>query len=198
MYFSVVALLLFALAPLGFKMAEAYYVATQWEQRAVAIDNAAIVLGKADRLLFRKLQTLNAAVRAADLFHHPVHFSPWPWTKAGDPAIEAKLIALRQANYVAVSVLWTANKVAALTSPSLNDETRGHVVKIRGRNEKPPIHQSRCPVCGLAIYWEVDGEATRTFTLDVPSDFSVPGVRLRIVGDSVLSLSDWDYELERL
>lgn len=145
---TVLWLLPLAVAPLG--MAQLWREALAEEQRQIAADNAAIVLGQTVRGALRALRRAEDALEALDRGHHALHAcaAVKPTCRAADLAVERTIVLLHRAAERAFrAAVVGASAAAALelrAAPSSQIE--------------PPsvaLASASCRLCRLPVHWRV-------------------------------------------
>ena len=171
-----------------------------WERRQIALDNAAITLGRGEREIFRQLRQTNQTVAGLELEHHSVHQCARTLTPAAgacglaDEAIEEAIREVHQSAYENASRQWAAKLHDALTEAAKLSPGNISVT----RRETVPIQEVRCSMCGQAVAWEVEPGALplkaklRQTAIDGPE----LAVGLWTTGDSLRAGAVWDYRLE--
>jgi len=166
------------------------------EQAQIAVDNAAIVLGRGDRALLNELVGVNRKLRALEVEHHVAHHCaqiPSP-AKAGceatDRALELTLRALRLAAYERAQLAWRESEFKAFAEA----KRLKNRISIDERSIRPPLRSIRCAECQLDIFWELEEPKRRGFLLRThgPSpQFS----RVVWEGTDLRSGKKWNYRL---
>src|SRR5688500_15327370 len=108
-----ISLLILVSLPLLFSPLLTYRIydkALSWERTQIAVDNAAIVIGKKDKELFNYLIASNRILHALEMAHHPLHFcARVPLTTAfcisEDLVLEAQITAMHHSVYLIANTL---------------------------------------------------------------------------------------------
>jgi hypothetical protein len=129
------------------------------ERGLIALDNAAILLGRSAREVWKGLVRFNAWAEKAELAHHVAHVcarapiagSP---CRAADQAWEAALASAHRLAGARAHLGWTQGRRDALIA------ARKLGVEVTAdRAPTPPIRSKRCSVCGLLTRWDIVGPA---------------------------------------
>jgi hypothetical protein len=124
----------------------------EYEKRTIALDNAAIRLGRRDRNLFRMVDSAATKIRALETTHHALHACarvPSPSyfkCRAADLAIERTIAGLIDALRASVTAAWRFNSARTREELWRGDWRRPEIT----RETIAPVRFERCPVCGLA------------------------------------------------
>lgn len=190
--FYLIALLPVLTAPLlTYRIAQGAY---EWQRRQIAIDNAAILLGTADREIARALQSGNAAQQAIEVAHHEAHacaHSPAanPGCLAADEALELKISLSHREMQLRASSSWGVNGLRAAAYLS------SHRVTNRiDRAASVPIDSVTCPICGLEVYWEKKDAFRTVFLSDGQPKL---GANVTVDGSTLVFGGEWNYQLDR-
>lgn len=173
-----------------------FYEAFRAERRQIAVDNAAIVIGRRDRELFRFLSASNRLLRGMEVAHHALHACARTPQGAAvcmdkDVAIELQIELVLRTTYETASVWWKSAAIAAESSARRLDEEVSLI-----RPASPPLRKYVCPICGRAVQWEVESgnRAIQTIVRDrFDGRFAA---RVRPYGISLRDGATWDYLLE--
>jgi hypothetical protein len=162
------------------------------ERAQIAVDNAGIVLGSADRQLFNRLVAANRMVRVLEAAHHPLHLcARVPQSAAAcldkDLALELELRSLQSSITEAARVAWVASLQRALSRIRLEGSR-----PLPPRRPSFPVREVLCPVCQMKAGWEVAQPAVHS-TLGAHASLPT-GVGVRLVGRS-LATGNWNYRL---
>jgi hypothetical protein len=170
-----------------------YGQAYRVEYRQIALDNAAIGLGRGQRAAFRYLAETNRKLRALEAVHHPAHAcarlpQPTPACLAADRSAELAIRTLRNEAYAAAQIRWASARGQARTELG-----RWQVEATVHSPVRIPVAPVRCPLCGLDVFWERESDR-------ISSDLVSPGapwlgVRVALWGRSLTRLPLPDYEL---
>ncbi len=162
---------------------ELYALESDW----IALDNAAIELGRSARAVWNGLQKANAEIRRLETRHHLVHAcARVPATaiqcRTADLAAEGEL-ALRHARAgVAAATAWRVGaERARVQAPTA----------LFSRLPLPPLQSVRCSVCGLPSEWEIGVPRLESVQL-----LRGMALRVRWVGRSLRGGGQWDYAIE--
>lgn len=171
-----------------------------WERRQVAVDNAAIILGRSDRKSFTDLSRLNRTIEAMEVEHHLLHACARSNTPAApecalaDAQLERVMENLHRVGGEMARAQWRLGQVRA------SAETRqfGVTMDVPDRPAEIPIGERKCAACALSLYWE-RSESRRAlhYAVRARGDDSPPvttGVEL--TGRSLRDGRDWEYRLE--
>jgi len=165
------------------------------ERKQIAVDNAAITLGRRDREIFRFLSASNRILRRIEVVHHALHFcarTPTGLAKclAKDILVERQMEAFLQGIYGTASAMWLAARLDAISTAAELYET-----VVISRPITLPVKALRCPICQRPNRWEwrLDDSITAEVR-DVGGD--VTPVRIRMSGASIASGDGWNYVLE--
>lgn len=171
----------------------AYLYDAAWKRQdaQIAVDNAAIVGGRADRALFRWVASANRLLDGLEAAHHAAHACarvPGPQAVAcrtTDLSLEATIRSIHASVGRSAGVTWRANRLAALASAA-----KRHVPVFVRRPSSVPLRPRRCAVCGLDRAWDPTSPRplVGVFFARVPAN---DPVRARLVSTA----SGWDYEL---
>lgn len=176
-----------AMAP--FLSREIYVEMYRLEKRTIAVDNAAILIGRTDRAMTAFLAKSNLAMRAADLFHDLLHVcAKNPKTAAicvdKDMAMERQLAFVHSRLYDVAKSMWVAGSARARI-----EMARLGVVGHIDRARLPPIHSKHCPLCWLAITWEADGPMISRVS------HGGVGAQVRLEGKPLKGGNRWNYRV---
>lgn len=166
----------------------------EWQKAQVALDNAAIELGKRDRDLFRYVASANQVLAGLELLHHPLHLcarvpKTAPVCGPKDLALEAKIQTVRLETYRAASLSWTGNGVRALSQ-------LGTYRVSASRTGRVPLRSVVCALCRRAVLWEVERPAA-TLSVFRARHPRVLESGVRLVGESLVKPSTWHFRLEK-
>lgn len=150
---------LVAMTPLLLAPAWTYRVfseAERFERRQIAVDNAAIELGRGDRAALRTLEEGQRRIRVLERAHHLVHFcarvpETAPACAAEDRALEAGIRVYSLALRVRAQAAWVASLARARKALT----GIGNRAGVLGRAVVLPLRPRRCSVCGGDAGWEL-------------------------------------------
>lgn len=151
----------FFLAP--FWTHELFKDSFEGQKSIIALDNAAILIGKGDRDLFNFIKKTNSFVTGIEKIHHPVHLAIRmgaiePKLKAQDLGLET-LIREIHSNTAAISnIRWSKSSFTALSE----FQRLGISGNILERATRVPIVGLECSVCHLFSKWEVNPTLLKT------------------------------------
>lgn len=194
MYVSILAILI----PLSLAPAMTWKIfcdVARQERSQIAVDNAAIVLGRADRDLFMDLSASNRILKQLDRIHHPLHVcaraaSPGAMCVGHDLAIEREIMLMHQTIGKTAEARWRSNlRVALMELEKLK------IPLVSVSRKTFPVHPKRCPVCGLNSAWEINVEQrpfVTHFSAGSPACLAV----VRLEGICLTDNSRWNYRLE--
>ncbi|MBY0371542.1 hypothetical protein K2X33_12710 [bacterium] len=150
-FFSLMAgPLLLSLGWMQLRFTELY----NWERSLIALDNAAVVLGRAERSVLGDLAKANRELQHRDLAHHPWHAC------ARVPATAAKCLPVDRTAEQALSAVWHRHWAQAVARwRQAEGEARLQTVGAPGkvdwsRSALPPVRPRRCSQCGAWTGWE--------------------------------------------
>ena len=154
------------------------------EKAQIAVDNAAITLGRRERQMFRLLETAEKELRRMELAHHPLHVCGQKdgRCRTADLALEAKMVAAHRAATVAAQALWTEAALEARARLAALD-----VVAQMPRPGRAPFRERRCLLCLLPVGWTLRPTETRVTASGLVDARVVVRVRRRE--------GSWDYRL---
>ena len=147
--------------------------------------------------MFNYLVAANAVVRAMEAIHHPIHVcARVPVTAAQcapeDQALELEIQSFHVLTYETATMMWAKSFTSALAH--LHAEG---VVLRNWRRLSLNLKGSRCPICGMEPFWEVDIPADGLAGSYLRAMSSVPiDVTIRLRGKTLLSSERWNYFLE--
>lgn len=190
MYLSLLAILAVPLfwSPLATHRLFAEVLA--WQRTQIAVDNAAIRLGRLDREWTEFMERGRRRLEHLEKLHHPLHLcARVPQTMAAcrsqDEAIERLLTATARWWEAEAARRWGVAPGRAL------EEGRrlGIPLRLAGRPPLPPVRRTPCPLCRLKVRWKWQRRPWRTsvgagrdgsFTVILESSLeSAGGYRLR-------------------
>lgn len=150
--------------------------AFRWEKRQIAVDNAAIKLGRGDRAVFNEIRTLNKILRGFEISHHSAHACrKSPKCKPVDELFEQLIETTRKIGFMSASFRWGESFASAQTEyektlseyfKNLDSDfsnKRVAMLVIHGRSSDVPLRGERCQICHRDVYWEIDASKTRPF-----------------------------------
>ncbi len=189
--------LAFALVALSGPLLTQSILRSLWlrEELQIAVDNAAIVLGKGDRKIWNELTQANRTLEVWEAIHDVVHscarLAPQSPCAADDRLWEVKIDEFRQASYWRAQSLWQQTWVSARLEAS---RFSGNALNTT-RSSTLPVVEVACPRCGRPVFWEIRakergylvwGHGTMPLTL---------AVEVRWSGRSLRNSTGWDYFL---
>jgi len=163
------------------------------EGAQIAVDNAAIALGRADRALARRVERANALLSKWELSHHPAHVcarvpsEAQPECKAIDLAIETRMRVLVAAVSADLAASWRAHLARARVELGRG----GFAGLVVGRPEAAPFTTRICPVCREIVRWSAPPGHQTLGTLSL----AVSGTRRTAVVLGRERVSSWSYRL---
>ena len=124
------------------------------QRQRIALDNAAIALGRAEREIWQNLVREEVSLRRQEILHHSVHEKAFssPHAFALDQSLETALRAKYQLASWRARVAWAA----ALGKAHAELERLGVPARI-DRDPQFPFVEQRCLRCGLAVAWRPVG-----------------------------------------
>ena len=146
----------------------------------IALDNAAIVFGQAEREALNVLARAARRLRQLDLAHHPLHVcARVPATRLACEAPDRVQEALMQGVYTQARAhaVWVWQAATARVLAQIGKSG----VRVRwSRRALPGVRETRCGVCGRVNGWErMPGEITRV----VSTANADRSLKVEVVGD---------------
>jgi hypothetical protein len=165
------------------------------EMAVIAMDNAAIKVGQLDRSNFNKLMGTNRLISSLEKLHHVFHAialskTASPQAVLQDRIMEREILFLHGSIKKVADYFWgqgalVVERELGKFKVPLIDFSRKKIV---------PLHEVKCPICRLAVFWEVDRGQTQT-VLHVYSKDWRRGIRIQPKGTSLMGGSKWNYQL---
>ncbi len=161
----------------------------------LALDNAAILLGREDRLVFNFLLKSNRFIAGLEKIHHPIHAivragGASPNLVAQDAALEIVINQSHKGAIVYSTGIWKIAELKILTEL----RRMGTSLLNLKRETKVPVVGVRCPICFLEARWEINSRNANTY-LQVKKDSWMPGLWVKPTGTSLLRGPPWNYKL---
>ncbi len=165
------------------------------QKTTIALDNAAIILGRQDRTTLNFLVKANRTVSLMEVIHHPIHLAvvmgiATPNLIAQDVSLERAISEIHKGAKTIANVNWARASLMA------NSELRRFGISVvqKQRAERAPLIEKNCPVCHLGSHWEIDHAIKDTF-LRVGNRSWIPAIWIKLVGESLVNGKKWNYKL---
>lgn len=172
-----------------------YLTSFNRQKTMIALDNAAIVLGRQDRMTLNFVEKANETIKLIELIHHPIHFAvvsgiASPQVVAQDVSLEATLKEIHFTSRRVADVKWASSLSSAIAEVGrLGTEVIQHQ-----RGLTSPLIKKRCAICNLDTFWLVDANRTDSF-LRVKSGDWISAVWVRLLKSLNKNKADWNYQL---
>ena len=151
----------FVLAPLWTH--ELFKGSFERQKAIIALDNAAILIGREDRDLFEFLKNTNSIVEGLEKIHHPIHLALRmgaldPKLKLQDIGLETLIRELHSEAEVVSKVRLSKSPLVAF-SEFRRMQVAGQIIQ---RAKKVPVFEVKCSLCHLWVKWEPIPELLKT------------------------------------
>jgi hypothetical protein len=158
----------FVLAPLWTH--ELFKGSFERQKAIIALDNAAILIGREDRDLFNFLKNTNSIVEGLEKIHHPIHLALRmgaldPKLKLQDIGLETLIREMHSEAEVISNVRWSKSPMVA-SSEFRRMQVAGQIIQ---RANKVPVVEVKCSLCHLFVKWAPNLQLLKTH-LEVISD----------------------------
>jgi hypothetical protein len=167
------------------------------ERRQIAVDNAAMVLGRHDREDLHSLEQATRLLAFYETVHHPIHLCARvpgpqaPGCRGQDRLWEARLELAYHLAYQKARIHWQlAGGKAREEAMRLDADPL-----MLGRPSELPVSERLCPLCHLRIGWTRRGPNLR-YQLKVRTS-ELPGAEatIELGGDPSFQNERWDYSM---
>lgn len=165
------------------------------QKMKIAIDNAAISIGRGDRQIFNFVENSNKAIKALEAIHHPIHLAvrsgmASPQLASQDLALEISLKELHLTTRKLAETKWMSSTLLA------GSEVGRLGVYLNGiqRSKTCPLNGTRCPICNLEVYWKIDVLRTDSF-LNVQIGEQTSALWTKIIKKLSGRGTEWNYYL---
>lgn len=161
------------------------------ERTQVAVDNAAIVLGRAVEEMLHSMEETNSELRILDIEHHELHFCARNIFTAlecfpMDKAMEVEISLLSSSANVELSLLWQK----AASKANMEASLLRNLIEVV-RLPVPPIHLVKCLICGSPHHFSFDQKRAITWIHAISAGNSSEGVKIQWSKES----GKWLYRL---
>jgi hypothetical protein len=158
----------FVLAPLWTH--ELFKGSFERQKAIIALDNAAILIGREDRDLFNFLKNTNSIVEGIEKIHHPIHLALRmgaldPKLKLQDIGLETLIREMHSEAEVISNVRWSKSPMVAF-SEFRRMQVAGQIIQ---RANKVPVVEVKCSLCHLFVKWVPNLQLLKTH-IEVISD----------------------------
>lgn len=165
------------------------------QKMKIAIDNAAILIGRGDRQIFNFVENSNKAIKALEAIHHPIHLAvrsgmASPQLASQDLVLELSLKELHLTTRKLAETKWISSTM--LVGSELG--RLGGYLKGIQRSKTCPLNGRRCPICNLELYWKVDALRTNSF-LNVQMGEQTSFLWTKIIRKLSSRGAEWNYYL---
>ncbi len=168
------------------------------ETGVIALDNAAIRLGRNGRAVWKALHRANKELEVLENLHHPAHLcARLPIPNASCAALDQKLEMILRSKVEFIRAQSQVNWKAGSEQASLEASQLKRQVGVH-RALSLPIQRVRCGTCGLDHAWEFSPEFRAHLSEDVSASIVGDLWRARVVylGKSLRRTKDWNYRIE--
>lgn len=161
------------------------------QKNKIALDNAAILLGRRDRSTFNFIARSNRVADFLETIHHPIHLAARSGLgstqlMAQDLSLESAIRELHFSSQQFAKANWTGSLISA----NAEMHRLGSWLAQQRRSLVAPLIGKRCPVCHLEAYWIVDSSQTDSY-LRAQSGSLVTWLWIRMSQTQ----SNWNYHL---